>query len=363
MNNATYNLSINQTFNAILHGAEQTTVLVQGHMGSGKTSILKMLSKALPNHHACYFDCTTKDLGDLQVPKLKDLDGNDYVRFATHEELGLHLENQPILLMIDEYGKGNPAVQNGLLALMQEWKMAGRKVHPDSRIFATTNLGAEGVGDMLKPHARNRITILTMRKPDNMEFIEWGIDNNINPIILGWARDNPQAFHSFEDYKDAEDNPYIYHPRSVRTSFVTGRSLEKASKWVDKKAVLDNATLAAALIGTIGGKAAMDVNTFIALGNKLPSLESIKNTPDQALVPDGIPAICMVAFKALQAIDASWVSAWMKYMARLPSEAQALFVNGVRSAGYSKAKRDAVMNNPDFTRYIIANSFLFGSDV
>lgn len=363
MQNNIYNLSIKQTFNAILHGAMGTTVLVEGHMGSGKSSILKMLAKALPTHKPCYFDCTTKDLGDLQIPKLKVLGDNDYVRFATHEELGLHLANTPLLLMIDEYGKGNPTVQNGLLGLMQEWKFAGHTVHPDSRVFATTNLGAEGVGDILKAHARNRITIIRMRKPDNMEFIEWGIDAGINPVVLGWARDNPQAFHSFEDYERPEDNEYIYHPRTIRTSFVTGRSLEKASKWVDKRAHLDDATLTAALIGTVGSKAALDLDTFIKLSNKLPSIESIKLDPDNAMVPQSVAAMCMVALKVLQVIDATWVSPWVTYMNRLPSEVQAMFVNGVRSASYNSKRRDAVMNNPDFTKYVIAHSYLFGADV
>lgn len=363
MNNASlYSLSINQTFNAVLHGAMDTTVLVQGHMGSGKSSLLKSLAKALPTHHPCYFDCTTKDLGDIQIPKLKDLNGNDYVRFATHEELGLHLENTPVILMIDEYGKANPSVKNALLALMQERRMGSRTLHPDSLIFATTNLGAEGVGDVLMPHARNRITIINMRKPDNMEFIEWGIENNIDPIILGWARDNPQAFHSFEDYENAEDNKYIYHPRSVRTSFVTGRSLEKASNWVSKRNVLDSVTVTAALIGTIGNQAAMDLATFIAMADKLPTLESIKNNPDQALVPSNVAALCMVVYKVLQVIEAPWVGQWLDYMKRLPSEAQAMFVNGVRAASYSNTKRAAVMNHVKFTEYVHEHSYLFGRD-
>jgi energy-coupling factor transporter ATP-binding protein EcfA2 len=363
MNNATlYALSINQTFNAILHGAMDTTVLVQGHMGSGKSSLLKMLAKALPTHHACYFDCTTKDLGDIQIPKLKDLNGNDYVRFATHEELGLHLENTPIILMIDEYGKANPSVKNALLALMQERKMGSRTLHPDSLIFATTNLGAEGVGDVLLPHARNRITIINMRKPDNMEFIEWGIENRIDPIIMGWARQNPQAFQSFEQIENPDDNAYIYHPRSARTSFVTGRSLEKASNWVKKRNVLDNATVTASLIGTVGDTAALDMATFMAMADKLPTLESIKKSPDQAMVPDNVAALCMVVYKVLQVIEYDWVGAWMDYMKRIPAEAQSLFINGVRSPSYSPAKQKAVMNHQKFTEYAHSHAYLFGRD-
>lgn len=153
-----YALSLDQIANAIKVGGSKRTVLVQGHMGTGKTSLLKMLARDLPNHIPCYFDCTTKDLGDISIPSLQTIDEQGFVRFVPNEELGMHL-GKPIILMIDEYGKANPAVKNAMLRLMLEH----HGVHTDSVIFATTNLGAEGVGDLLPPHARNRITVLTAR--------------------------------------------------------------------------------------------------------------------------------------------------------------------------------------------------------
>jgi energy-coupling factor transporter ATP-binding protein EcfA2 len=106
---AMYALSLDQIENTIRLGGHKRTVLVQGHMGTGKSSLLKTLSKAMPNHTACYFDCTTKDLGDITIPQLQTMDEYGYVRYVTNEELGLHL-GKPIILMVDEYGKANPAV-------------------------------------------------------------------------------------------------------------------------------------------------------------------------------------------------------------------------------------------------------------
>jgi len=183
-------LSINQIVAAIMACGRDVTPLVQGHMGTGKSSILWTLAEKLPTHTPCYFDCTTKDLGDITIPNLKAagkngaIDHGDYVSYATNEELGVHLDT-PIILMIDEYGKANPAVKNSMLRLMLERKIGQYKLHPDSLIFATTNFGSEGVGDLLQAHQRNRITMLTMRKPTNEEWIEeWAIHNDINPILL-----------------------------------------------------------------------------------------------------------------------------------------------------------------------------------
>ena len=355
-----YQLNLDQIANMLKVGGHHRTVLVQGHMGTGKSSLLKSLHADLPDHTPCYFDCTTKDLGDIMIPKLKDLDGMDYVQFATNEELGLHLRDKPIILMIDEYGKANPMVKNALLRLMLERQVGSYKLHPESIVFATTNLGAEGVGDLLPPHARNRITIVTSRKPSHMEWIEWGINNGVDHALLGWVKDNPQLMHSFEDVTRPEDNPYIYHPRAQQASFVTPRSLEAASDWLKQREFIDDQSMTAALMGTIGDRAAMDLMAFVTLADQLPTLQSIKDDPATAKIPDSAAAVCMVVYRTLASIEANWIDQWMDYMMRLDKEAQALFANGVRAPRY--AKQGVVMTNRKFTDWARANGYLFASD-
>lgn len=356
-----YTLNHHEVAQQIAAFGHHQTLLVQGHIGSGKSSLLKTLSKMFPDHTPCYFDGTTKDLGDIMIPKLAELNGQDFVRYAPNEEFGVHL-NKPVLLMIDEYGKANPAVKNGLLAVMQEHRIGATPLHPESRVFATTNLGAEGVGDILPPHARNRVTIVNMRKPTSTEWIEWGLDNDIDPVILGWVRDNPQVLNSFEDHNDPEENPYIFHPRSNRASFVTPRSLEKASVITKRRDVLGIRSVTAALMGTLGERAAMDMGAWVDLADQLPSMESIRKTPQKAKVPENAAAICMVVYKALMTIESSWVAEWFEYMGRLPNEAKAMFINNVRSTTYSNERRNAVFNHPTFTQYLYAHAHLFSAD-
>ena len=354
-----YAQSIDQVTNAIKHGGHLRTMLVQGHMGTGKSSILSTLAKELPTHTPCYFDCTTKDLGDITIPKLNKLGEEDYVSFATNEELGVHL-NKPIILMIDEYGKSNPSVKNAMLRLMLERKIGSYALHKDSIVFATTNLGQEGVGDLLPPHSRNRITIVTMKKPTNMEWIEWGINNGIDATLLGWCKDNPQLFQSFEDVKNPEDNPYVYNPKLQQTSFVTPRSLESCSDWLKSREHLDDHTLTSVLMGTIGERGAMDLMAFVKLADQLPTLESIKKEPKTAKIPTSASAVCMVVYRTLASIERDWVNEWMDYLVRLDKEAQGLFANGVRVPKY--AKQSLVMTNKKFTEWAMQNNYMFASD-
>jgi len=141
-------------------------------MGTGKSSILKMLSTKATIAHPLLFDCTTKDLGDLMLPKiLRDDSTQDYVKFVPNEEMGLH-HGTPIILMIDEFGKANPMVKNGMMRIMLERTFGSDKLPEGLIVFATTNLGSEGVGDLLMPHHRNRITTIRMKKPTAMNELE-----------------------------------------------------------------------------------------------------------------------------------------------------------------------------------------------
>lgn len=359
-NVSTFDLSINETADLIAAVGHKRTVLVEGHMGTGKTSLLKMLAKRFPDHIPCYFDSTTKDLGDLFVPNLKDLGEQDYVTFAPNEEFGVHLD-KPVILNIDEFGKANPMVKQGLTRVLLERVIGSRPLPEGSIVFATTNLGAENVGDMLAAHQLNRITRVRMRKPDVKEWLAWAFNNDIEPSLMSWVNDNPQLFQTFEEVKNPDDNPYIFHPREQRTSFVTGRSLEAASDVLKmcKGAISDNA-MTGALVGTIGGRAAMDLAAYVDLAAQLPSLDSIKQTPETAIVPTSAAAVCMVVFRTLTTIESDWMDAWMTYNRRLPTEAQAMFVNGARAAGYSR--NAIVMTNKKFRDWVMENKHLFGAD-
>jgi len=355
---AMYALSLDQIATAIATVGHKRTILVQGHMGNGKSSLLKTLAERFPNHTPCYFDCTTKDLGDISIPSLNTEEG--YVTYLPNEEFGIHL-GKPLLINIDELGKANPAVKNALNITMLERKVGTKKLPEGSIVFATTNLGAEGVGDIIPPHARNRMSVITMRKSDATEFIEWGINNEVDHSVLGFVREFPQVLQGFEDVKNPDDNPYIYHPKQQRAAFVTPRSLEAASDWLHQREHLDDNTLTAALMGTIGDRAAMDMMAFVKLADQLPSLSSIKQSPLDAKVPESASAVCMVVYRALGAMDRDWVDNWVTYLERLDKEAQGLFAMGVRSNSY--AKRSIVMQSKNFTQWAMKNNYMFAADV
>tara|TARA_R110000796_G_scaffold6645_4_gene23331 strand:+ start:1712 stop:2791 length:1080 start_codon:yes stop_codon:yes gene_type:complete len=352
-----YALSLNQIATAIATVGHKRTIYVQGHMGNGKTSLLNMLAAMFPDHICCYFNCVTKDLGDLSIPWLNT--EGEYVSYLPNEEFGIH-HGKPVIIMFDEWAKANPSVKNGTLVTMLERTVGTKKLPEGSIVFATGNLGAEGVGDIIQPHALNRMTIVTARKSTSDELIEYGINHEWDHSVLGFIREFPMVLQGFEDVKDPEDNPYINHPKRPTAACITPRSLEAASDVLKLRDQFDDHTLTALLMGTIGDRGALDLMAFVKLADQLPSLQSIKDDPHNAKVPESASAVCMTVFRALGAMERNWVDAWMIYMQRLNKEAQGLFANGARVPAYTH--RNIVMQNAKFTQWAIDNNYMFAAD-
>ena len=350
-------LSLQQTADLILAVGHKRTVLAQGEMGIGKSSILKMLRNKpeLKDYFFCYVDITTKDVGDFMVPKIKDIDGNEVCRFVPNEEFGLHFKGKKIVMMLDELGKAKGGVMNACLRLMQERSLGVYDL--DGIVFATTNLSVEGIGDNVPPHARNRVIQTRVGKPNAEELITYAINNNWNPIVIATIQEFPEMLASFEDYEKPEQNMYINDPRDVRMAVVTPRSLEASSDVINDTMILGNDIMCHALKGTVGEKAMHNMLTMVTLDTQLTSWDDLIKAPTTAVVPTSAAAACMLIAKAVQRIEKATMNAWMEFLPRMSKESQGLFARSVMSD--MCPKRAVAATNPMFAKWAADNNYLF----
>ena len=330
------------------------TTLFLGEMGIGKSSMLKMLAKMNPDHHICYVDMTTKDVGDFLIPKIRTINGVEVCSFIPNEEFGFHT-GKPVIVMLDEIGKCGKAVFNASLRIMQEFALGVYNFPEGSKIFATSNLAVEGVGDLLPPHGRNRLVVVKIRKPSADEWIEWALDNDVAPEVIMTVKEFPQMLASFEDYTDPKDNEYINDPRTPRPAFVTPRSLEKASNIIKKTQGMPEDVIGCAIKGTIGARACYDMLNIVKLSSDLPSWDSIMADPMKAQIPASPAAVCMLVYSAVQRVEKDTINKWIKYMGRISKEAQGLFATSVMRTG----KKSVVGTSTEFVKWATANNYLF----
>lgn len=316
-------LTLKEVQQAILTVGNDVTIVMQSSPGIGKSSTLKSMAEKLPTHTAKYLDCATLDLSDLCLPIPK----GDRVEFLPNANL-MTEDNKPLLLCLDEIGKAMRPVQNALLTLLLEKRIGAHHLPEGSIVFGTTNLATDGVGDKVEAHARNRVCFVTVKKPDADEWLNWAMDNDVAPEICAWVKNYPHALAEYTD-ESQKDNPYIYNPRKSQSSFVTPRSLEKASHFIQKRDMLGDAVVQTCLAGCIGQAAALDMMAYVHVADKLTPWEIVIEKPESAPVSEDQIANMILAYGAVTRVTKETVDAFMKYLDRLPSEIQIMFLSSL----------------------------------
>lgn len=348
-----------------------STIFIRGHMGSGKTSLLKALAKQVDAVPVYLDGSLLADTGDLSVPRVVTIgEGKnklDVLTSVPREDMGLHY-GKPVLLMWDEVDKTPRPVAQALARLMNEGVFAGRALPQGSIRFMTGNLQAEGVSSSpVLGHMNNRVTHVEMAALDAERWIsDFAIPNGIAEEIIAWTHPSggaAQVFTDFRNVPDPKQNLFIYHPKdATRTAFTTGRSLERASHWIKRcregQIGLDERD--AALAGTIGAPAAAELGKFILMAEALPRYADVIKHPDKTPLPP-LAAQSMLVAKVLQMNDAKSIGPWIQYLSRMDDGVQAFyFVQAFSSA--SDVYKSALTSNPTFSKWVASHGYLFGAN-
>ena len=255
---------------------ETKTILVKGHMGSGKTDLANTLfaDPKYAHYRKTIIDCTTLYDGSVSMPDL-----NRVTLTSTelpNERFGLSATNHrgvegsvPSIIFLDEIGKVSQNVKDFLAPIIYERRIGELYFPAGTIVFAATNLDEEGLGDEIPAHFRNRVIIVNMRKPSVAEWAEWAVNNGIDPIVISSVENTPSVFD-----ETVQGNPYVYDADNPVVAFVTHRSLATASILMQTPG-LDDETLQEALIGTVGAPFTSVLNTYRAFGCKLPTVKQV----------------------------------------------------------------------------------------
>lgn len=331
--------------------------LLRGEKGIGKSSLERAFSKRLPDYHVTYVDCGNLDLGDVALPNM-----NHDTKTMTHylnELFGLHL-GKPVVIILDEFTKAPQCVKNMLHPLFEKNKpRIGSNILRDvdgkpNYIVTNGNLSAEGIGDQLMDHTRNRLVEVNIRKPDAEEWKIWASNNGIHPTVIAFADRNPQIFASFTD-GNQESNPFIWQPNKQQGAFVSGRSLEDVSNLMHGRAHTTSHATKAAIAGAAGMAFAAEFDAFIAYQDELPPLDKIISDPASAPLPDGDGAKCVLVFNLIERVESKTMSPIMQYVERLGIEWQSVFI---LSLAKHERKQAIAFKNADFAAWVQKNEDL-----
>ena len=344
-------LSASQVVSLVAAIGDKRTVIVEGENGIGKTALFHALRK-LPkfaDHIAVQpIDCTQLSDGSVWMPDLDRENGvsrelpNERFGVSAFNQLGVN-NSKPILVGLDEIAKAPQFIKNVLAPIIYERRVGNLSMPEGSVVVCFTNLSIEGLGDSIQAHLRNRLVFVKMRKPSCDEWVKWATDNGINPMVIAFVNNEPRVMQSFLDYekggmfegKDlSKDNGFIFNPKSMQLAYATPRSLVAASDILDAGlGVLDDDTLEAALVGTVGATTAEALASFIRFGREICEYSRVIKSPDTAPLSDNPTAQLIQVFQFVTRVaDRTEAEAIVKYVWRMRAEMQSIFCNTVATS-------------------------------
>ena len=348
-------VTINELVRLIPTIGEKLTPIIQSEPGCGKTSLLSMLEDNMGDKYDyIYVDCPVKDMQDIAMT----IPNHDTRTLETYVGSLFKLDSpKPKVILLDEFMKAPKLLQVIFTRLMLERFIGDTPLPQGSIVFGTSNNQSDGVGDTMLAHASNRVCLLQMQKPKVEDWLVWASENAISPLIRAWVHMFPRALNSYLD-DNQKDNPYIFQPSKPQLSFVTPRSLAKASVIVENRDILGETPTMSALSGTIGYSASADMSAFLSLEKSLPDINEILQQPENVKVPDEISAQLMLMFQALDKLRTQdQLTNFMKFIKRIKSsEIQAIFFTMLVR---NKETRTLARGNAEIAKWATENYELF----
>jgi len=302
-------------------------IMLRGEKGIGKSSIMGILAKKLPNYEMVYRDVGTMAEGEAGIP----MPNHDTKTSSLYPNTGFRLHTgRPVCIMLDEFTKGTRYVQNMLHPLLERTnpRFGDDPLPEGSIVLMSGNLGDEGLGDVLLGHTADRVVEIFVRKPNADQWLAWASNNDRSPVLMAWVHETPQVLASYMD-AGQEGNVYIYNPRKVQSAIVTPRSLDIASDIIETRHLITPQALKAALIGKVGQAAAADLLSYIDYQDQLAPWADIVAHPKTTPIPTSAGACSVLVFGAIEKITAETMTPFMTYLERLAPAWQAAFAINV----------------------------------
>lgn len=265
---------------------------------------------------------------DLRVPQCDVTDFNglpfrnengkaEFLPFDTFP-----LEGDPLppgkagwLLFLDELTSAPKYLQVPAYKLLLDRMVGNHKLHPKVYVVAAGNRATDkAVVHEMSTALQSRMIHLEMRV-DHAEWMEWALQNDVDPRILAFLQFKPELLHKFDP--DHADKTFA----APRTWWFTNKLIK------GRQISLDDLGL---LAGTISAGVAQEFITFVQVYNEMPKLADILANPNIVQIPHEPSMKFALATMLAEHFNSSTSEALSKFLLRLPPESRALCMRIVR---------------------------------
>ena len=191
-------------------------VLMRGPTGIGKSHLARAAAEDLD---LPYIDVRLSTMSEGDFGGYPDIEGMKETSIMTFcmPSFFVRACREPVVLMLDEMNRALPGVMQGAFQLVLDRELGNDKegnpyrLHPETRIFAAINAGAEYDVNDMDPALLRRFWAIDL-EPTAEDWISWAGDNDIDGVVIDFIRQNPQ--HLRVDPSEVEPGTVCPNPAS-----------------------------------------------------------------------------------------------------------------------------------------------------
>ncbi len=170
-------------------------VLMRGPTGVGKSYLGRQVAD---EHGLPFIDVRGSTMSEGDVGGYPDIEGmkDSGVMTFCMPAWFMRACNEPVVLMLDELNRSLPGVQQSFFQLVLDRELGNDKngvpyrLHPETRVIAAVNHGSEYDVNEMDPALLRRFWVADI-EPTSADWISWAKDNDIDPILIDFIRQNP----------------------------------------------------------------------------------------------------------------------------------------------------------------------------
>ena len=172
----------------------EIAVLMRGPTGVGKSHLARAAAEELG---LPFIDVRLSTMSEGDVGGYPDIEGMKDTGVMTFcmPSWFVRATQEPVVLMLDEMNRALPGVQQSAFQLVLDRELGNDKdgnpykLHPETRIFAAVNAGAEYDVNDMDPALLRRFWTIDL-EPTNADWIEWA-EGKVDEVIIDFIRQNP----------------------------------------------------------------------------------------------------------------------------------------------------------------------------
>jgi len=173
----------------------EVAVLMRGPTGVGKSHLAKACSEALK---LPYIDVRGSTMSEGDAGGYPDIEGmkkNGIMTFCMPSWF-IRGCREPVVIMLDELNRSLPGVQQSFFQLVLDRELGNDedgvpyRLHPETRVFAAVNHGAEYDVNDMDPALLRRFWVVDLN-PTHEDFISYATEVRMDAVLVDFIRQHP----------------------------------------------------------------------------------------------------------------------------------------------------------------------------